>query len=288
MSEEEQPLPTMKKRRGRKPKAASATSETSKSKKTNSGIVDEALCSDSIIQDSGESSTADTIPQIIQIPKSNVNVATSETNYEKVFCDYNPVVDIPNAYDKDDSFSAMPSTIEDSAHSESADFMFAEADNCSLKSWPRQTEVLCFWCSHSFSNVPVGIPIKLFDGKFYCTGTFCSFSCAAAYNYNVRDGNHDIFERNNLINLMASKFGVNTPVRCAKPREMLKIFGGDLSINDFRKNDEKSIYFSNKYPIMAVSERVEEVKDTFNTQSSETFTIQKTPIAKQKTMNDFV
>ena len=285
MSDEKQATdpPPVKKKRGRKPKATNINITSNKISTEPQEVAN--ISSDEIMQ---QCDTPENIPHIIQIPKTVMGIAEDETNYEKAFCDYKPVVDVPNAYDRDDSFSTLPSTIEDPVNTDSIDFLFKEEKNESIKRWPRQTESYCLWCAHNFTNVPVGIPIKIFDDNFYCTGNFCSFACAAAHNYSVYDGNHDVFERNNLINLMATRFGVNTPVRCAKPREMLKIFGGDLDINQFRKNNEKLLYFSNKYPIMAVNEKIEEVRDTFNTKSSETFTIQKTNTARQKTMNDFV
>lgn len=231
-----------------------------------------------------EEAVSEVMPQIVQIRKSDQTEYT-EKNYETVFCDYTPDVNVPNAYDKDDSFSTIPSVVEEDPFKQSVDFMAEEG--ATANEWACQTDTYCFWCSHGFTCVPVGIPLKLLDGKFYCHGNFCSFECAAAYNYNSND-NTSVFEKQNLLNLLASKFGVETPVRCAKPRETLKIFGGDMDINEFRKHMDNTIYFSNKYPIVSVGEQIEELHDSFSTQSSETFTIKKSSVPKQKTMTDFV
>lgn len=270
-----EPTPPVKKKRGRKPKNVSNQIITEQQIRTE----DNSML-DQIVQEK--------MPEIIQIRKTQFEGTNDETNYEKAFCDYNPNVEIPNAYDKDDSFCAVPSVIDHGERfkQQSVDFMTREED--SVDSWPRQTDTYCFWCSHSFTNIPIGIPVKVFDGKFYCNGNFCSFECASAYNYNMSNDNRNIFEKQNLLNLMASKFQAKTPVRCAKPREMLKIFGGSMEINEFRKFHDNTIFFSNKYPIVPVGEQVEEIHDSFSTQSAETFTIQKTTAPKQKTMTEFV
>lgn len=265
--------PPVKKKRGRKPKNI-----------TNQVIDEQIQQEDNITPDEP---IQEKMPEIIQIRKTQIEELTDESNFEKAFCDYNPNVAIPNAYDKDDSFCTVPSTVDDVErfNQQSVDFMIKEE---SADSWPRQTDSYCFWCSHSFTNVPVGIPVKFFDGKFYCNGNFCSFECASAHNYNMSNDNSDLFEKQNLLNLMASRFQAKTPVRCAKPREMLKIFGGSMDVSEFRKSQENTIFFSNKYPIVPVGEQVEEIHDSFSTQAAETFTIQKNVPPKQKTMTDFV
>lgn len=269
MSEDSAPV---KKKRGRKPKNVTNT------------VIPEQIQA----EETPNHTIQEKMPEIIQIKKTQLEEINDESNFEKAFCDYNPNVEIPNAYDKDDSFCAVPSAVEGGNlfKEHSVDFMIKED---SADSWPRQTDTYCFWCAHSFTNVPIGLPVKIFDEKFYCTGNFCSFECASAYNYNMSNDNSNLFEKQNLLNLMATKFKSKTPVRCAKPREMLKIFGGSMDINEFRKRQENLIFFSNKYPIVPVGEQVEEIHDSFSTQSAETFTIQKNTAApKQKTMTEFV
>ena len=272
---EEESTPLVKKKRGRRPKNV-----------TNTPVAEQI----GTVEIAEERTTIrEKMPEIIQIRKTQLEEIDDESNFEKTFCDYNPNVEIPNAYDKDDSFCAVPSSVEGGGatfQQQSVDFMMKED---SADAWPRQTETYCFWCSHNFTNVPIGIPVKVFDEKFYCTGNFCSFECASAYNYNMSNDTCNLFEKQNLLNLMASKFKQKTPIRCAKPREMLKIFGGGMDINEFRKRQEDLIFFSNKYPIVPVGEQVEEIHDSFSTQAAETFTIQKTvPTPKQKTMTEFV
>lgn len=269
-NENEEKSPVVKKKRGRKPKI----------------VIDENSNQTDVNVEKEIPSAHENIPHIVQIKKDKYEDHDTEINFEKTFCDYSPDVVVPNAYDKDDSFCAIPSAVEEDGFKQPLDFMIKEKNS---DSWPRQTDTYCFWCSHGFTNVPIGIPLKVFDGKFYCTGNFCSFDCAAAYNYNISNTNADVFEKQNLLNLMASKFKAKTPVRCAKPREMLKIFGGELDINEYRKEQDGTIYFSNKYPIVPIGEQVEEIHDSFSTQWAETFTIQKTSAApKQKTMTEFV
>lgn len=75
--------------------------------------------------------------------------------------------------------------------------------------------------------------------------------------------------------MLSTHYGFSDPIKCAKPRETLKMFGGELSIEQFRKSDNNVIYFKNNYPMISVSEQVEELCNSFSTANTELFTIKK-------------
>ena len=106
--------------------------------------------------------------------------------------------------------------------------------NSNLKGeWPNSTTIYCYWCCHPFDSTPCALPIKYVKQKFYMTGCFCSFNCAASYNYysNV----YDREERYSLLCLLYKKvYGNNVKIALAPPREVLKIFGGYMTITEFR------------------------------------------------------
>lgn len=220
------------------------------------------------------------IPQIIQLKKtqSQKNLLTHEQN----FCEYDPNMSLPNAYVEDNNFSTIPLNILPTNNTNCSNLK-----NLDNKNWPTQTDVYCYWCCHSFTNSPVGIPIKYINNVFYCTGNYCSLECATAHNYTITDINVNIWERFNLINLMAIKSGMKQNIKCARPREILNIFGGHMDIETYRKSNNNLIYFTNSYPMISVSEQIEELCDTFNTSQSELFTIKKDSKNKQTTIQEF-
>lgn len=253
-----------KKKRGRKPKNVEKSIETEKENATN------------VTND-----TYDRIPQIIHIKKTQGDQLEHLT-HEQTFCEYDPNMVVPNAYVEEDNFSTLPLNI-----STSDSISDSERKTMDNTPWPTQTDTYCHWCCHSFTNSPVGIPLKYVNNVFYCTGNYCSFECAIAHNYTITDLNINIWERFNLLNLMAIKSGIHESLKCGKPRETLKIFGGDLDIETYRKNNNNMIYFMNSYPMISVSEQIEELCDTFTTTHNELFTIKKDSKNKQTTIQEF-
>jgi hypothetical protein len=97
-------------------------------------------------------------------------------------------------------------------------------------------KIICWWCCHDFNNIPLGLPFKYYNDIFYVYGYFCSFNCSLAYNYSLND--YNIWERTSLLYNYRNKIlsNINDIIRCAPPREALTIFGGSLSISEFRDN----------------------------------------------------
>jgi hypothetical protein len=140
---------------------------------------------------------------------------------------------------------------------------------------PPSTDICCFWDSHPFVGQPVGLPIELRNNVAIVTGVFCSTECAAAWNFADPTSSKDQqWERYTLLNLVyrpissstsmpgLSKCGNMTmsllarqSIRVALPRYTLSIFGGPLSIHEFRhlsKQDKYSVYLP-YYPLSFVT-----------------------------------
>lgn len=95
----------------------------------------------------------------------------------------------------------------------------------------------CWWCVHSFDNKPLSLPIDFNEKtlKFNCIGTFCSWNCVKAYNFSKNDGRKYI--RSSLIMMMRQNIeNTKSFIDIAPPKQCLTMFGGNLSINDFRNN----------------------------------------------------
>lgn len=124
--------------------------------------------------------------------------------------------------------------------------------------WPPISNIMCWHCCHPFNCVPVYYPLKLDikSNTFYFIGNFCSWNCVKAYG--VRMNGHRRPEGASWISLLAF-LTVHRPMYCsqsilerhsfdcpcidkfygipvAPPKETLKIFGGDVSIDDYRKD----------------------------------------------------
>lgn len=126
--------------------------------------------------------------------------------------------------------------------------------------WVKQTNNYCFWCCHGFNNTPFGLPIKYKEDKFSVSGCFCSLECAAAYNFAEEKNIQDIWECYNLINLLSHKIEYNKIVKLAPKRSCLKIFGGNMSIDEFRTFTESNkIINILEYPMIAVTQQIEEI-----------------------------
>ena len=108
--------------------------------------------------------------------------------------------------------------------------------------WGKQTDTNCWWCCHKFENIPVGLPEKYINDTFHLYGCFCSFNCAQAYNLNTND--NKIWERYSLLNFLKKKIcDLNNIkyknydyINSAPPRQSLNIFGGKMTIEDFRNS----------------------------------------------------
>lgn len=108
--------------------------------------------------------------------------------------------------------------------------------------WPpaNAKECVCWHCCHSMPADPICLP-NSYDRRrdvFHVFGLFCALPCAKAYLME-----HAAFgsgDRTMLLHFMAMKhFGHSGgPVLPAPPRHRLKIFGGDLDIEAFRREHE--------------------------------------------------
>jgi hypothetical protein len=130
-----------------------------------------------------------------------------------------------------------------------------QADD-SKKEWDSSSEHACFYCTEQFQTMPIGIPIRHIKGKYYCRDNFCSFNCAAAYIFSGFDTRYHFkkWEYYSLLCLLAKEINekINVEngndmkkiiyVKLAENRNLLKKFGGPMTIEEFRKQ----FYFLDK------------------------------------------
>ena len=94
----------------------------------------------------------------------------------------------------------------------------------------------CWWCCHGIDSQILRLPYK-HDGKtdrFYMMGQFCSWECMKAWNMDSKNVHSS--EINQFITLYKKRiFGIITPTRRAPSRYALELFGGSMSIEEFRR-----------------------------------------------------
>lgn len=106
--------------------------------------------------------------------------------------------------------------------------------------WPLQSKHACWHCCHAFSCRPVGVPVDDNITRFRLTGNFCSIECALAWA--ISTGNHHTDHISgarvkNMGHILLDLKPQN--IRAAPDRLCLAMFGGPLSIEEFRRNNCK-------------------------------------------------
>lgn len=147
------------------------------------------------------------------------------------------------------------------------------------ETWNEETDLWCSWCVHPFTTVPIGLPESYCKetGKYFTRDCFCSFNCAHAYNISLND--YKVWERYSLLNRIKNKIFnnddniVNKVITYAPPKQILKVFNGDKSIEEFRNNQisipkEYSILLPSIIPFFTI---VEEIPKFFNKKVNNNF-----------------
>lgn len=132
-----------------------------------------------------------------------------------------------------------------------------------VNEWPSSTSVACYWCCHKFNSAPFGLPVKYSQGKYNVCGCFCSLECAAAWNFSCKESIDDIYERYSLLNMLSNEIGHSRVVKPAPDRTCLAMFGGHMSIEEFRMHSmSNKLMLVNFPPMMSLTQQVEEINDT--------------------------
>lgn len=108
------------------------------------------------------------------------------------------------------------------------------------KEWPKETDVFCWWCCHSFDTPPVPCPHRhdRIKSLYSVNGVFCGWSCAAAYSI-------EKYCSMTLVQQMKNELEDSSEdIEAAPSRYVLKRFGGHMNIKDFRGVTGKKIVIS--------------------------------------------
>lgn len=160
-------------------------------------------------------------------------------------------------------------------------------DVLSQKYLPICTDKPCWWCGYTFDSCPIGLPIRYYPNTtkpneihtflktrnlpiypneyFETEGVFCSFPCCKAY---ILDKRFITKYKNSLtlLTLLYTKlYGKTEVIPKAPSWQLLELWSGSLTIEQFRKSFEHTAYHETpniKRPFMfTVGNVFEEVKN---------------------------
>ena len=139
--------------------------------------------------------------------------------------------------DSDDDRTAKIRSQLHLAHTTAEQIVTVLGSFTDVKSWPASTDKWCHNCAHPFDGVPVLLPGQTdkYSGSFIkCSGNFCSFNCAkrAALDTNTFRS----FEQSSLLTALHRRVvGHFSRIQPAPPKIALKVFGGYMEIEEYRR-----------------------------------------------------
>lgn len=107
-------------------------------------------------------------------------------------------------------------------------------DTSEVKKIPETSDSACYWCCHPFSNRPVVLPIRDTGEHLIVMGNFCCPECAMSYLFDIHQDSHTRWEQLSLLNRIYIE-ACNGKITPAPPRAVLKLFGGTLTIQEYRQ-----------------------------------------------------
>ena len=126
-----------------------------------------------------------------------------------------------------------------------------------IETWKQSTTICCWNCVHPFETTPVGVPVHFRNGKFILKGIFCGFPCMIRYAIDrclYDTVKHHIVHMFKVLTGYSSDDMKPAPFTCC-----LKIFGGKLELDEYRKANQVKMYKYIKYPMHISRDYIEEL-----------------------------
>ena len=145
------------------------------------------------------------------------------------------------------------------------------------------TSEICWNCCHCFHEHIYVIPLKYLNKVFYTYGDFCSLECAARYTLENLHG-YNFSEIYSLINLYNNILLKRIEkVEIAPSRLVLQIFGGTLTIDQYRSNfNKKDTYDLRIPPIIPIKHTVNKYEINNTTNQNNLKLYRKKPLPSEK------
>jgi len=106
-------------------------------------------------------------------------------------------------------------------------------ESSEVRTIPETSDVACFWCCHTFTNRPVVRPVRDTGEYLIVEGNYCCPECNLADLFESRRDFHTLWEQ---VALLYRVYGdaCEGKIYPAPPKTALKLFGGSLSIEEYR------------------------------------------------------
>lgn len=101
----------------------------------------------------------------------------------------------------------------------------------------------CWWCCHDHDGDSLSLPYRYdqMRNKFYTCGNFCSWSCMKSYAIDKYGDMRGSIISGNIIVMRKQLYGKIGSIKPAPDRFKLNVFGGHLTIEEFRENNIKDV-----------------------------------------------
>jgi hypothetical protein len=177
----------------------------------------------------------DTPVQYNPVPPTNVEPydASTDNPFSESVAVVVPPASILTATDSDAVPSASVSAAEVPDYYKKATLLVQYEKSEEIKAIPDRVDVACFWCCHSFDNKPVILPIRDQGEYIQVSGNYCSPECAMAHLFDMHQDSYARWEQLSLLNRLYGQ-AVGGPIKPAPPKQILKLFGGPMTIEAYR------------------------------------------------------
>ena len=249
----------IKKKRGRKPKFKGDSKDTWKENVINT------------------TASFDKYIMCLKIKKTDLENATF---VDDCFCQYNPVINIPKPFSIDsiaNKLSLYP--LDDNQQDQNGDTEMKDVDdgatdnvkeeidnNTQMEITKTENSIgkpMCWWCSINIEDDSFfALPIRYENKAYETIGSFCCPECAAAYNFECGSKYGNKWSQYNLLNNLYKDYYKEDfyHIKIAPPRELLKVFGGCLTYDQYQniKANKKTNYNIVCPPIVPMNVQFEE------------------------------
>lgn len=113
-------------------------------------------------------------------------------------------------------------------------FLVQFANSSDVKTIPSTSDAACFWCCQTFPHRPVVLPVRDTGEHLIVMGNFCCPECACAYLFDMRQDAHTRWEQLSLLYRVYGE-ACGGDIHPAPHRTLLKMFGGTLTIEQYRR-----------------------------------------------------
>lgn len=212
----------------------------------------------------------------------------SELTYIDNILEYNPNLSEPSPYDPLDQFVSNHDLVEVATTKKEEDVSHTMSCNANASgdtTTQQKKQEKCFWCCHDVCHEVYGMPIRYdaLNKNFAVYGTFCSLECASAYNFSQHLGSDRAWEIHSWIQMLGKRFGFKEPIRPAPSRYLLEMFGGPLTIDEFRdahKGQGRTMIL-NIPPLISIPSQMEMINTSFLGSEKK----KKAPVEKKRTID---